>query len=67
MNLFRKVAAEFSGKGLMVACAALAAVATGPSAQAAPTYAYQQTIQIPGITAFSGYDLSNFDSLNELY
>ena len=40
---------------------------TASAARAAPTYAYQQTIGIPGVPSFSGYDLSTFDQANQLY
>ena len=42
-------------------------IAGAPAARAAPAYAYQQTIAIPGVASFSGYDLSAFDPANQLY
>jgi hypothetical protein len=67
MSTLQEFPKKISGKGLMAVGAALVALASGPLAQAAPTYAYQQTIQIPGVTSFSGYDLSTFDTSNQLY
>ncbi|MEO8936658.1 MAG: PEP-CTERM sorting domain-containing protein [Burkholderiaceae bacterium] len=40
------------------------------TADASPSYAYQQTIQIPGATSshpFTGYDLAVFDASTQLY
>lgn len=53
----------------LLATAGLAALwfAATPAAHAAPTYAYQQSIAIPGVPTFSGYDLSTFDPSNQLY
>ena len=42
-------------------------IAGTSSAHAALTYSYQQTIAIPGVASFSGYDLSTFDQTNQLY
>lgn len=69
MCMLKKMASKLGRKGLMVIGTTLAA-ASCPSVYAAPTYAYQQTIQIPnapGVTSFSGYDLSAFDTTNQLY
>jgi hypothetical protein len=50
--------------------AGLVSTAMSTIAVAAPTYVFQQSIQIPGSTAsnpFSGYDLSVFDATTQLY
>jgi hypothetical protein len=59
-----------SSRRLMaLAGVALIALSSGgiKPALAAPTYSYQQTITIPGVSSFTGYDLSIFDQSNQLY
>ena len=54
-------------KASLLAGACLAACAFAAPASASPTYAFQQTIAGPGGRSISGYDLSVFDSSNQLY
>lgn len=67
MSVLRKVATKLSSRGLIIVGATLAAVAAPSAALASPVYAYQQTIAIPGVTTFSGYDLATFDASTQLY
>lgn len=50
----------------LVIGAGLAASSLAAPASASPTYAFQQTISIPGKN-ISGYDLATFDPSNQLY
>lgn len=71
MNNVHQTTARGSRRPLgLTAAFAFAAALSCSAATASPTYAYQQTIAIPGATAahpFTGYDLAVFDSASRLY
>jgi hypothetical protein len=65
MNPLCQAMTRLCGKMSLLAAAVGATVAL--PAQAAPNYSFLQSIAIPGVTTFSGYDLAVFGNSNQLY
>lgn len=69
MAVFRRTLGSVGRKAALLAgaCAASMLLAASVPASATPTYAFQQSLTIPGAATFSSYDLSQFDASNQLY
>ena len=69
MQTFGKAAGLVGQKRLWLAglCGAALSFGAAVPVSATPTYAFQQTIAIPGVANFSGYDAAAFDPSTQLY
>lgn len=69
MDAFGETLSPLSRKSalLMGAGAVALSLAAAAPASASPIYAYQQTLAIPGVSSFSGYDLATIDPSTQLY